>query len=722
MSETISLAVSAGELIAAGLWRATWQAAVLVPLVWLAERLLVRMSPLVRSWIWRGVYLKLLVALVVPGAIGLPVLPPVAETSAPIASPDIGHIAVEAVVFENAAPQAAATATAGISWTSLLTSSVGAVWLLGLAAIAARLGFQQRRAALLVRHSRPLTDPLVQQMYRQLGYQFGLIKAPPLRTVTGSGSPLLVGLANPTILLADEFLATATPERVRMALAHELAHQVRRDLAWNRLAAAIDAALFFNPFVWLAGRRYELAQELACDELAVTRGRLVLGDYAKLVLDISTTGANSTTAQSAALAVGVSGAFGTLRERLTAMKTIPTYASRRPGWLPTLAILGALALVPWSLVPRSHADDTGKAAADKTATGTSTTSAASDDTLPATGRATVTARGSAKARDGQRRSATAAASVDSIEASADDVPQTGSKTTTKSRTSKMTTTVEDDGEGWTRTINATEGGTSVKIVETSDGKIEMEVTVAAAGKDEAETYTAKDAAELKGNHPSAFELYDKYTRRATARQGAAASADAGYDTPKTRTSRGGKSGTTSGSSSTRSGAGGGGFGGFGGGGFSRGGGGSGAGGNTGGFGGGGFGSGAPGGFGGGGGGFGGGGTGRPGAGFGGRGGAGGTGGGGFGAPGGAGGGFGAPGGAGGGGGFGGGFGGGAGGQGGTGGRASGGGFGGFGGDAAGGNAKEMLRKQLEELKQKLGDNEQLRDLVDRMLEDVDRDE
>jgi len=701
MNETTSFVASFADLIAAGLWRATWQAAVLVPLAWLAERLLVRVSPVVRAWIWRGVYLKLLVALVVPGVVGLPLLPPVpSSTRAPLATAATTQaFVIEPLASGEAISPAQAAANVSFSWTSLLVGGIGAVWVVGLAAIAARLVNQHRRASLLVHQSRPLADPLVQQMYRQLGYQFGLVKPPPLRIVPGDGSPLLVGFGRPTILLAEDFLAenflnSATPERVRMALAHELAHHIRRDLAWNRLAAVIDALLFFHPLVWLAGRRYELAQELACDELAVTRGRLVLGDYANLVLDISTAGANSTTgdAHPAALAVGVSGAFGTLRERLRAMKTIPTHAARRPWWLPTLAILGAMALVPWTLVPLSRADESDKPAAP----------------------GKLTARASASAADGEKRSTTTAASVDAIEP-ASDAPATGGKATTKTRTSKMTTTVEDDGEGWTRTISASERGTSVKIVETSDGKIEMEVTVDSDGKKETETYSAKDAAELKAKHPSAFELYDKYTRRATARRGAAAaSAGSADDAPRTRSGRG-KAGTASGSSSTRSGASGGAFGGFGGGGFSRGGGGSGSSGNTGGFGGGGFGGGGggPSGFGGGGGfGPGGGGLGGAGGGFGGRsggaggfggraGGPGGTGGGGFGAPGGAGGGFGR--------GSGGGFGGGA------------GGGGGFRGDSTGGDAKEMLRKQLEEMKRNVGDNEQLQQLIDRMLEDIDRD-
>ena len=710
------------DLVAAGLWRATWQAAVLIPLVWLAERLMPRVPPAVRSWIWRGVYLKLLVALVVPGAIGLPLLPP---KSLPPMSIATSRVAIDQMLVDESEAKSStssAAATQQLAWVGLLPAAAFGFWLLGLALIAGRFLVEQRRAARLAKAARTLSDPLVKQMYRQLGLQFGLISTPALRTMPGSGSPLLVGCSSAAILLPEGFLASASPECIRMALAHELAHYVRRDLAWNRLAAAMDAALFFHPLVWLAGRRYELAQELACDALAVTRGRLALGDYANLVLDISTADA----ARPAALAVGVSGAFGTLRERLSAMKTIPIHASRRPWWLPAAAIVGLLGLVPWSLVPRSHADEP----VTKTATATATSG---DTAAPR-----IKAKATATAKRGIATAATVTASADA----AGDTPSSGTATSTR-RTSKMTTTVEDDGSGWTRTINASDDGTSVKITETSDGRIEMEVTVATGGKDEKESYSAKNAAELKEKYASAFQLYDKYTRRATARQvAAAASAGAAEDRPTTGTRRS-KSGATGGASSKRSGA----SGGFGGGGFSRGGSGSAAGGAAAGsgFGGGGFG-GRTGGAGGGGsaagggaGGFGGGGFG----GFGGRGGTGGVGGGGSGGPGGSGFGSGGSGGFGSGGfgrgGIGGGGGGGGGGAGGPGGGfgsesrgagqgfggaggPGGSGFGGFGGGEAGGDAKQMLRKQLEELKKNVGDNEQLRDLIDRMLDNADQDE
>jgi bla regulator protein blaR1 len=698
MNDLFEGATWLGELVAGGLWRATWQGAILIPLVWLGERAFSRMPAVLRSWLWRGVYLKLLVALVVPATIGLPVLPASSSvvpqtmflSDANGIDPfelgsQVQHVADVADV--SAPPRAGAFGYASAQ--ALFGALVVLGWFTGCAWHLVRLLVAHRRAAQLGRQARTLADPLVKQDYRQLGYQFALMSPPPLRTIPGGGSPLLVSGPVTSILLPQEFLAASTHERVRMALAHELAHYVRRDLTWNRLTAVVDAALFFHPLVWLAQRRYELAQELACDALAVTRGRLAVADYANLVLDISTADA----ARPAAMAVGVSGAFGTLRERLTAMKTISYHSVRRPWWPPLAAILGCLALVPWSLAQQETTKAPGaKASAEvRGSSGSGSGAIGIEATAGAFAQTPATAQNN-KA-DATVAIATDGPAADNTNADPTTKPATKSAPARNTRrTSKMTTTVEDDGAGWTRTINASEDGTSVKITESDSGKIDMEITVTSGGKEETETYAAKNAAELKTKHPSAYQLYDKYTKRATARQGAGAAASDSDAADRRRT----RSGTGT-SGSGRTGGGFGGAGGFGGGGFPGGGRGSDGRDGTGGFGGGGIGG--AGGFGGGG--------------FGGAGG-----------PGGFGGSGGAPGsraGAGGAGGFGGGFGGGAGGQGGSGFP----GFGGFGGRAGGfgsGDARQMLRKQLEELKKSAGDNEQLRDLIDRMLDNVGKDD
>ena len=58
------------------LWRASWQGAIAIAVVWMLARLCMFLSPRVIHWMWRLVCLKLLVALVWVAPIPLAILPP----------------------------------------------------------------------------------------------------------------------------------------------------------------------------------------------------------------------------------------------------------------------------------------------------------------------------------------------------------------------------------------------------------------------------------------------------------------------------------------------------------------------------------------------------------------------------------------------------------------------------------------------------------------------
>jgi exonuclease VII small subunit len=63
-------------------------------------------------------------------------------------------------------------------------------------------------------------------------------------------------------------------------------------------------------------------------------------------------------------------------------------------------------------------------------------------------------------------------------------------------------------------IEAEEGGKKIKINEEAGGKIKVEITQKNdQGKEETKKYEAKNAAELKKNHPEAHKEYEKYSKQ-----------------------------------------------------------------------------------------------------------------------------------------------------------------------------------------------------------------
>lgn len=61
-------------------------------------------------------------------------------------------------------------------------------------------------------------------------------------------------------------------------------------------------------------------------------------------------------------------------------------------------------------------------------------------------------------------------------------------------------------------IEAVEGDRKVKITEAAGGKIQMQITDKKDGKEETKKYEAKNAEELKNNHPDAYKEYEKYNK------------------------------------------------------------------------------------------------------------------------------------------------------------------------------------------------------------------
>jgi beta-lactamase regulating signal transducer with metallopeptidase domain len=79
-------------------------------------------------------------------------------------------------------------------------------------------------------------------------------------------TPMLIGLFRPRIVVPADFEARYAPAEQKLVLAHERAHQERRDILVSALAFLSLCVFWFNPLMYLALSWLRRDQELACDE------------------------------------------------------------------------------------------------------------------------------------------------------------------------------------------------------------------------------------------------------------------------------------------------------------------------------------------------------------------------------------------------------------------------------------------------------------------------
>ena len=98
-------------------------------------------------------------------------------------------------------------------------------------------------------------------------------------------TPMTWGAFRPRVLLPRS--AEHWPDsRLRVVLAHELAHVQRMDWLIQTAVQAVCALYWFNPLFWMAANRMHRESELACDD-AVLRLGVDARDYATHLLEIA---------------------------------------------------------------------------------------------------------------------------------------------------------------------------------------------------------------------------------------------------------------------------------------------------------------------------------------------------------------------------------------------------------------------------------------------------
>ncbi len=301
--------MSAVEILGTGLaclWRATWQASVLVLLVLLVQRLLrARLTPSWRHGLWWLVLLRLL----------LPVVPATPLSVFNLASAEVlreGTAPLESVWRRElrgagplgapdglqGGPAVAASSAAGESATPTQTAAPAArpavassaaprehvavspaayalwgafgLWLLGVFFLGARLIWGNWKFARRLRQCAPETDPTRLALLEECRQKVSLRSRPILVETADVDSPALFGCWRVKLLVPPKIVQTFSPAELRHVFLHELAHVRRGDVATNWLMAVVRIAHWFNPAIWFACSRMRADRELATDALALS--------------------------------------------------------------------------------------------------------------------------------------------------------------------------------------------------------------------------------------------------------------------------------------------------------------------------------------------------------------------------------------------------------------------------------------------------------------------
>jgi Tol biopolymer transport system component len=170
-----------------------------------------------------------------------------------------------------------------------------------------------------------------------------------LLVTDASDRPHVFGVFRPAIVLPTALLVEPDRAGLLAVLAHEIAHVQRKDLLWNWLPTVAHMLFFFCPLVWLANREWQLAQEVACDEMAVLNTRADVAEYGEMLVRMVTPSRRTTGPGIASL--GIIETPQTLKGRLVAMKFIRPVPRRKLVLTGISCVaLGIVGIVPWQAV------------------------------------------------------------------------------------------------------------------------------------------------------------------------------------------------------------------------------------------------------------------------------------------------------------------------------------------------------------------------------------
>lgn len=249
------------------LWRASWQASVVIMLVLLAQWLLHKqLTPRQGHALWLLVVIRLALPWSVESRLSLFNWLNTQALSLPAGSLENAPIPVLGTQEQPAPGPSSAISMSERSLWVLLPS----LWLAGAVVLSSYLLITNWLLGRRIRRQRPLTDEAVLNLLEDCKQEMGVRTPLTLVETPTVTSPSLFGFIRPRLLLPAGLTQSFSPPELRYVFLHELGHVKRWDIPLNWLTTAQLILHWFNPLVWYAFSRMRVDRELACDALALS--------------------------------------------------------------------------------------------------------------------------------------------------------------------------------------------------------------------------------------------------------------------------------------------------------------------------------------------------------------------------------------------------------------------------------------------------------------------
>lgn len=96
--------------------------------------------------------------------------------------------------------------------------------------------------------------------------------------------PFTFGWTQPIIVLPNSI--KDDPEKVRMAIQHEMVHINRGDYLLQLFLSSIQSIFWFHPLIWLGSREIETYREISCDQEVLSTTGISLKRYASMLYEL----------------------------------------------------------------------------------------------------------------------------------------------------------------------------------------------------------------------------------------------------------------------------------------------------------------------------------------------------------------------------------------------------------------------------------------------------